>query len=179
MLDVPLPSRQSVCCVPQVHGSTELAKRRRTIYFRAENFNVAEHRSQEVGNKEQICRSRCDTAEEHGDGRCASPSNLPRTPAPSVPGVPASQVSSGVDVQPRSAAEINLLLNHAPNVGAPSLREAVVQLASSRACRRTGQKAGGSCGRGDCSAVRLHESRVVACSMLVVHHRVLFTHHLW
>ena len=87
------------------------------------------------------------------------------------------------ELRSRLAAEISLLINHALNVGMPSSREAVVQLASSRACRRTGQKAGGSCGRGDCSAVRLHESRVVACSMLVVHHRVLSTYrlcgHLW
>jgi hypothetical protein len=87
--------------VPQLHGSTTLVVRRRTIYFRAENSNVAE---QEVYIKVTFCRSRLDTAEEHGDGRCASPSNLPRTPAPSVPGVPASQVSSGVDVQPRSTS---------------------------------------------------------------------------
>ena len=86
---------------PQVHGWTELVERRPTIYLRAENSNVAE---QEGYIKVTFCRSRCDTAEEHGDGRCASPSNLPRTPAPSVPGVTASQASSGVDLQPRSAS---------------------------------------------------------------------------
>ena len=64
-----LSSRPSVRCVPQVHGLTEFAKRRRTIYFRAENLNVAK---QEVGNKEQICRSRCDAAAEHDNSRCAS-----------------------------------------------------------------------------------------------------------
>jgi hypothetical protein len=49
------------------------------------------------------------------------------------------------ELRSRLAAEISLLINHALNVGMPSSREAVVQLASSRACRRTGQKAGGSC----------------------------------
>ena len=46
--------------MPQVHGPMKLVKRHRTIYFRAENLNVAE---QEVGNKEPFCRSRCDAAE--------------------------------------------------------------------------------------------------------------------
>ena len=59
-----LSSRPSVRCVPQVHGSTELAKRRRTIYFRAENSNVSE---QKVGSKEQFCRFRCDAADDHSD----------------------------------------------------------------------------------------------------------------
>ena len=47
-LDVPLLSRPSVRCVPQVHGPMELAMRHWTIHFRAGNLNVAE---QEVGNK--------------------------------------------------------------------------------------------------------------------------------
>ena len=82
-----LSSRPSVRCVPQVLGSTELAKRRRTIYFRAENSNVSE---QKVGSKEQFCRFRCDAADDHSDSRCASAQNLPRSPALSAPSVPAS-----------------------------------------------------------------------------------------
>ena len=65
------------------------------------NSNVAE---QERDSKEHFSRSRCDAAEEHVHRRCASSSNLPRTPALSVPGVTASQASSGVDLQPRSAS---------------------------------------------------------------------------
>ena len=41
-LDVPLVSRPSVRGVPQLHGSMTLVESRRTIYFRAENSNVAE-----------------------------------------------------------------------------------------------------------------------------------------
>ena len=100
-LIIPLLLRQSVRGVPQLHGSTTLDERRRTIYFRAENSNVAE---QERDSKEHFSRSRCDAAEEHVHRRCASSSNLPRTPALSVPGVTASQASSGVDLQPRSAS---------------------------------------------------------------------------
>jgi hypothetical protein len=85
----------------EVDGSTTLDERRRTIYFRAENSNVAE---QERNSKEHFSRSRCDAAEEHVHRRCASSSNLPRTPALSVPRVTASQASSGVDLQPRSAS---------------------------------------------------------------------------
>ena len=75
----------------EVHGWMELAKRHPTIYFRAENLNVAE---QEVGNKEPFCRSRCDSAAEHDYSRCASARCLPRSPALSVLDVPASQASS-------------------------------------------------------------------------------------
>ena len=97
-VDVPLSSRPSVHCVPQVHGSMTLTKRHRTIYFRAENSNVAE---QERVNKADFCCARCDAAAEHEKSRCASSPHRPRTPALSVPVVPASQASSGVDMQPR------------------------------------------------------------------------------
>ena len=64
----PLSSRPSVRCVPQVHGWMELAKRHPTIYFRAENSNVAE---QERENKVDFCCARCDAAAEHEKSRCA------------------------------------------------------------------------------------------------------------
>ena len=69
------------------------------LLVRAENSNVAE---QERYNKVDICCARCDVAADHEESRCASSPFLPRSPALSVPGVPASQASSGVDVRPRS-----------------------------------------------------------------------------
>jgi hypothetical protein len=95
---VPLLSRPSVRGVPQLHGSTTLVERRRTIYFRAEISNVAE---QERYNKVRICRSRCDSANDHEKSMCASSHHLPRSPALSVTDVSASQASSRVDVRPR------------------------------------------------------------------------------
>ena len=102
-VDVPLSSRPSVHCVPQVHGSMTLTKRHRTIYFRTENSIVAE---QERDNKVDFCCARCDVAAEHENSRCASLSHPPRSPALSVPGVPASQASSRVDVRPRSTCSL-------------------------------------------------------------------------
>ena len=98
---IQLSSRPSVRGVPDPHGLMKLVKRHRTIYFGADNSSVSE---QNVGNKEHFSSSRCDAAAEHVHKSCASSSNLPRTPALSGPGVPASQVSSGVDVQPRSTS---------------------------------------------------------------------------
>ena len=79
------------------------AARPRPISFCAENSYVAEL---ERYIKVRICSSRCDSAAEHGHRRCVSSSNLPRSPALSVPGVPASQASSGVDVRPRSTCSL-------------------------------------------------------------------------
>ena len=91
---VPLLSRPSVRGVPQLHGSTTLDERRRTIYFRAENSNVAE---QERYKGLRICSSRSDSAAHHEKSRCASSQHQLRSPALSVPDVPASQASSEVD----------------------------------------------------------------------------------
>ena len=96
---VPLLSRPSVRGVPQLHGWTTPVERRPTIYFRAENSNVAE---QERYNKVRISKSRCDSANDHEKSRCASSQHQLRSPALSVPDVTASQASSGVDVRPRS-----------------------------------------------------------------------------
>ena len=67
-----------------------------------------------MGNKEQFCRSRCDAAAKHDKSRCSS-----------VAG----------ELGGRRAADFNLLTNYALNVGTSSLREALQQLESSRACR--------------------------------------------
>ena len=61
-LIIPLLLRQSVRGVPQLHGSMTLVERHRTIYFRAENSNVAE---QERDSKVHFCRPRCDAAANH------------------------------------------------------------------------------------------------------------------
>ena len=100
-LDVPLLSRPSVRGVPQLHGSMTLVERRRTIYFRAENSNVAE---QERYKGLRICSSRSDSAAHHEKSRCASSQHQLRSPALSVPDVPASQASSEVDVRRRSTS---------------------------------------------------------------------------
>ena len=97
----PLLSRPSVRGVPQLHGSMTLVERRRTIYFRAENSNVAE---QERYKGLRICSSRSDSAAHHEKSRCASSQHQLRSPALSVPDVPASQASSEVDVRRRSTS---------------------------------------------------------------------------
>ena len=79
---VPLLSRPSVRGVPQLHGSMTLVERRRTIYFRAENSNVAE---QERYKGLRICSSRSDSAAHHEKSRCASSQHQLRSPALSVP----------------------------------------------------------------------------------------------
>ena len=77
-----------------------LVERRRTIYFRAENSNVAEqHAEQERYKGLRICSSRSDSAAHHEKSRCASSQHQLRSPALSVPDVPASQASSEVDVR--------------------------------------------------------------------------------
>ena len=99
-LIIPLLLRQSVRGVPQLHGSMTLVERHRTIYFRTENSNVAE---QERDSKVHFCRPRCDAAANHENSRCACAPHPLRSPALIVPGVPASQASSRVDVRPRSS----------------------------------------------------------------------------
>ena len=106
-------SRPSVRGVPQLHGSMTLVERRRTIYFRAENSNVAE---QERYKGLRICSSRSDSAAHHEKSRFASSQHQLRSPALSVTDVPASQASSEVDVRRSIAAEINLTINYALNV---------------------------------------------------------------
>ena len=87
-----------------------LTKRHPTIYFRAKTSIVAE---QERDNKAGFCCARCDAAAEHEKSRCASSPHRPRTPALSVPVVPASQAYSGVE---NNAAETKMLSCWAPSV---------------------------------------------------------------
>ena len=94
-------TRPSVRCVPQLHGSMTLVERRRTIYFRTENSNVAE---QEKYKGLRICSSRSDSAAHHETSKCASSQHQLRSPALSVPDMPVSQASSEVDVRRRSTS---------------------------------------------------------------------------
>ena len=108
----------------------ELAKRHLTIYFRAENLNVAE---QEVGNKEQFCTTA-------GLAATRSRAWLQQVCQRAIP----AQIACAECTQcarvagergGRRATDFNLLTNYALNVGTSSLREALQQLESSRACR--------------------------------------------
>ena len=107
---VPLLSRPSVRGVPQLHGSMTLVERRRTIYFRAEDSNVAE---QERYKGLKICNSRSDSAAHHEKSRCASSQHQLRSPAcAKCPGC--TRVAG--ELRSRRAAEINLTINYALNV---------------------------------------------------------------
>jgi hypothetical protein len=153
----PLLSRPSVRGVPQLltwsDGARRASSKTRTwLSRRGTNAKLL-----------RICSSRSDSAAHH-ENREEQVFQL-ATPAQIACGCAECPGCARVagELRRRRAAESNLLVNHALNVGTPSSREAVVQLTSSRACRRTGQKAGRSCGcRGDCNAVRVHESRDVA-----------------
>ena len=125
--------------MPQLHGSMTLVERHRTIYFRAENSYVAEQERYIKPGTLQLSLQR-------GRRACAQQVCQLFEPAQNACAECLRCARVAGERRSRRAAEIKLLLNYALNVSTTSPQEAVVQLESSRACRRTGQKAGGACG---------------------------------
>ena len=119
-------------------------------------------------NKVDFCCARCDAAAEHEKSRCACAPHMPRPPALSVPGVPASQEGSGVDVRPRCSCSAAARRARRQAGSAQEL----VRLLSPPACRRTCWEAGNGCASGACSAARTCLLVRAAQSTFAVHDHV-------